>query len=261
MMTKQNNAYFLSHNGLGDNITNIGAINFLSQYYETIYLLCKSNNYENLKLLFYNKPVVLVQFDKSQEDNECNKIIATIYDNTNYDIYISGWCHKKLFYKRRVTNKDIINYNVNKNYTIKYEHIYDFYNDLGLDLYIYYNYFYINSSEESIKLYNDIKHYKNIIFLHTLSSNYEVSLDDVINIHKDKDDSILICANKNVYDKTNQKYDICQKYVYLLVAQYIDIIKNASEIYVIDSCFSCIVFPLHGNKLINPKIFKIIERI
>ena len=40
-ITKQKSAYFLSHNGLGDNITNIGAINFLLNYYETIYFLCK----------------------------------------------------------------------------------------------------------------------------------------------------------------------------------------------------------------------------
>ena len=42
---KQKSAYFLSHNGLGDNITSIGSIIFLLQYYETIYFLCK-NNYE-----------------------------------------------------------------------------------------------------------------------------------------------------------------------------------------------------------------------
>ena len=37
----EKSAFFLSHNGIGDNITNIGAINFLLQYYNSIYFLCK----------------------------------------------------------------------------------------------------------------------------------------------------------------------------------------------------------------------------
>ena len=41
---KLNKAYFLCHNGLGDIFTMIGAINFLLNYFEEIYFLCKNND-------------------------------------------------------------------------------------------------------------------------------------------------------------------------------------------------------------------------
>ena len=64
-IVKQKNAYFLSHNGLGDNITSIGAVNFLLNYYENIFFLCKDIHEDNVKLLFNNKPVIIVAFDPS----------------------------------------------------------------------------------------------------------------------------------------------------------------------------------------------------
>ena len=53
-MNKLSTAYFVSHNGLGDNITNIGAVNFLLQYYEIIHFLCKDDYANNVKHLFSN---------------------------------------------------------------------------------------------------------------------------------------------------------------------------------------------------------------
>ena len=35
------NCYFLGHLGLGDNITNSSAVNYLLQHYNTIYFFCK----------------------------------------------------------------------------------------------------------------------------------------------------------------------------------------------------------------------------
>jgi len=47
---KLKKAFFLGHNGLGDNITMNGAINFLLNYFEEIYFLCKNIHQENVKL-------------------------------------------------------------------------------------------------------------------------------------------------------------------------------------------------------------------
>jgi hypothetical protein len=56
------NAYLLSHNGLGDNITMIGAINFLLHYYDNVYFLCKDKNQENVARFFQDKPVIVIPF-------------------------------------------------------------------------------------------------------------------------------------------------------------------------------------------------------
>ena len=35
------NAYLVSHNGLGDNLYMIGALNFIRQFYKNVFFLCK----------------------------------------------------------------------------------------------------------------------------------------------------------------------------------------------------------------------------
>ena len=53
-MIKQQYAYYLSHTGLGDNITSISAIKFLLTYYETIYFIGKIiYSFANAALKFY----------------------------------------------------------------------------------------------------------------------------------------------------------------------------------------------------------------
>ena len=247
--TKQKSAYVLSHNGLGDNITNIGAIIFLLQYYDTIYFLCKNHYEENVKLLFINKPVIIIPFNGSHELNECIRIINNVKDNAETDIFISG-CHNT-YLKSKITHPELLKYKQDdKGFTTEFSHIKYFYLDIGLDLSIYFNYFNIENSELSIKYYNEIKHYK-IIFLHTKSSTNEINLDDIINLYKNNDEYIIICANKNMYNVSDAKYDLAAKYVNIYVAEYIDIIKNATIIHVIDSCFSCIVYPLKNTNRLN----------
>jgi len=176
-IVKQKNAYFLSHNGLGDNITSIGAVNFLLNYYENIFFLCKDIHEDNVKLLFNNKPVIIVAFDSKNETNHCRRIIHNIRDNET-DTFISG-CHTS-YLKKKITSPDLLKYIQNDgNYSVKYQHIRDFYYDNNLDLSIYFNYFDIASNKISKQYYDDLKKYK-IVFLHTKASNIEIDLDIVI---------------------------------------------------------------------------------
>ena len=281
---KQDSAYFLSHNGLGDNITNIGAVYFLTQYYNTIYFLCKDIYYENITKLFknkiINKNIILIQFNSENEFNECKTIITNAMINTiknvtsnemtnsmsnsSIDIFISGNCHTS-YLKSRITHPQLLQYKQNDNgYNIKWNwnHIRDFYYNIGLDLSIYYNYFIIDSCQESKDYFEHIKNY-NIIFLHTKSSNKEIFLNNIIDKYINKEDTIIICANKNVYENNNNnntKYELANKYINILVANYIDIIYNALEIHVINSCFSCIINPLNVTHKLHAKIVTIHDR-
>jgi len=96
----------------------------------------------------------------------------------------------------------------------------------------------------SIDYYNKIKYYK-IIFLHTKSSTYEISLDHIINQYINDPEYIMICSNKNIYPVKHPHYNISNLYINILIAHYISIIKNAMEIHVVDSCFSCVVMPMN----------------
>ena len=122
-------AYFLSNNGLGDNISNIGAIHFLLKYYDTIYFLCKDVHKENVQLLFTNKNVIVVPFNSNDEYKYCYNIIINL--DSNVDYFISG-VHKS-YLKSRITNDSVLNYKKNNKYHLKYDHIKEFYDDNGLD--------------------------------------------------------------------------------------------------------------------------------
>jgi hypothetical protein len=259
-MVKLHTAYFLAHNGLGDNITSIGAINFLSNYFETIYFLCKNIYANNVKLLLNQECVKIVPFDAKNEFDECANIITNAYNNDNtINVFIAG-CHKNYLISN-ITHCDLINYiQDDKGYTIPYDFIKSFYYDIGLDLSIYYDYFNISSSVTSIKYYEPIKNY-NIIFLHTLSSTMKVDLSNIINKYIYDTSYIMICANTNVYPTDHEHYNISNTFVNIELAHYIDVIKNAKEIHIIDSCFSAMVHPLQKtNKIRNDCLIKIYHR-
>ena len=246
-MLKQEQAYILSHNGLGDNITMLGAVNFLKQYYNTIYFLCKDIHKSNVEKLVPDG-VLLIPFSSSKNENrECAKIINSASSQT--DIFISGACHKH-YLKSRITHPELIRYKKDdKQYTTVHRHIKHFYHDINLDLSIYYNFFEIKSSSESQRLFELIKNYK-ILFVHSKASNVEINIDHVLSKYISNVQYIVICANKNMYNEQNILYNKANNFINIPIAYYINVIKNAIKIHVIDSCFSCIILPLQKtNKL------------
>ena len=257
---KYNSAYILSHNGLGDNITMIGAINYLSNYYESVNLLCKEKYLDNISTLINNKNIKLIPINHRDEFNDCAKIINNISKDQNNDIFICG-CHKN-YLVSRINNFNIKNYNKTKNYVndMKWEHIEQFYNDINLDLTIYYEYFDIKSSDKSMYFYNKVKHLK-LIFCHTESSNKMIDISSKISEYMNDSNYLIVCANKNLYDKNNKYYyTLANIYVNIPVQNYINIIKNSCEIYVIDSCFACIIHPLNVCKKLKANNVEIISR-
>jgi len=263
-LTKDNSmpsVFFLGHNGLGDNITNIGAINYLLTIYKNVYFICKDIYIENLKEIYTDPRIYLVPFKSNNEPEARFKLLIPRYNQKNMDVLISGDCHKSNF-KSKIQNNSIKYRNKNNEYSIdpKYIHIKNFYDDINLDLSIYYNYFNISSSAKSIELYENIKYY-NIIFMHSIAgNNKKIDLTEYINKFIDNENDIIISADYNVYKKEDKKFELAQQYVNVLVPHYIDIIKNAKYIYIIDSCFSCIVIPLSYRNELKTIEYKIFDR-
>jgi hypothetical protein len=264
LIQKQSGAYILSHNGLGDNITMIGAIRFLSNYYETLYFLCKDKYESNVKLFFEDLQVVTVPFDSKDEINSCTIIINNIKQNhKEFDIFICGGCNTS-YLTSIVTHPSLLSYKKDdKGYTVRFNHIEQFYSDAGLDLSIYFEFFDISSSNESKTLYKNLESYK-VAFFHTQASNEEMDLSEMYNYYKNKKDWIVICANKNIYDASDneqkEKHKISEKYINIPIAHYIDIIKNANCIHVVDSCFCCIVYPFMVTRKLKASRVVIHER-
>jgi hypothetical protein len=230
-------AYFLSHNGLGDNISNIGAVRYLLKYYDTIFFLCKDIYVKNVCKLFNGLPVVIVPIDSKNEFADCFRIINNSKDS---DRFISG-CHKS-YLSFRIRSPDILDH-VPNHIPLQYDHIEMFYKDIGLDTSIYIHYFDIESTEESVTMYDKIKDL-HIVFLHTKGSNRTICVDETVQMYKDQLNYIIICANDTVYPIDHPYYTISKKYVNIPIVDYIDVIKHASIIEVIDSCFACIIYPL-----------------
>jgi hypothetical protein len=229
----------------------LGAVNFLKQYYEKIYLLCKDIYKSNVEKLV-PEGVLLIPFNSKKEKKECANIINSA--DTETDIFISGFCHTS-YLKSRITHPELIIYKKDdKTYSCEYQHIKDFYNDISLDLSIYYEFFEIKSSSKSRSLLSLIENYK-IVFVHTKASNVEINIDSVLSEYILDQEYIVICANKNVYNKENCLYEKADHFINIPIAYYIDVIKNAIKIHVIDSCFSCIILPLKKtNRLLANEI-------
>ena len=261
-------AYLLTYNGLGDYITMIGALNFLSNHYKHIYMICRKASIENMKLLLPDKPITYIPLQptgyklhefahKIAEAKQYIKIINEAPINS--DILICGTEQLKGGYlKSKITNKRLLEYKPNdKNYTVKWSHLREFYHNIGLDLSIYYEYFDIPSpSTNTPKITEEY----NIIFAHTKASDCEIQIPDVIAKYADDENTIIICANKNVYPSDHPRYDLANQYVNIPIAHYIDIIKRATEIHVIDSCFSCIVYPLQQTNRLSATTITIYDR-
>jgi hypothetical protein len=260
-------AYLVSHTGLGDNLFMVGAINYIKLFYKNVYFFCKSRNYNNAKLFFgKNSNVTCLPFNGhgKTEINEIKKYINDdLYKNDNIDIFICGNCIKPHF-KSKITNNDYLNHKIiYKNYNLKcsninnsnYAFIENFYKDIKLNLTHFYEYFDLPPSDISKTLFDSVSNYY-LVFIQLKCSNGAVlNISNLLNKYKSDDKVLLICNDVNLYDETDKNYSLANKFVMLQILDYLDIIKNSDEIYLIDSCFIGIVMPLFKtNRLKTTKI-------
>jgi len=197
------------------------------------------------------------------EYEDINKIISEKYNDEKNDIFVCG-LHKR-YLTTKITNQKLLDEAiVDTNYTIdwdtltseNYSFIEDFYKDINLNLTHFFEYFTIDSTRKSRKMYESVSDYY-IVFIQSNTSN-EASLNMTHLIEKyiDDDKVLLLCNDRNIYsDKKSKKYELARQFVYNKLVYYIDVIKNSDEIYLIDSCFIGIVLPLlKTNKLKTDKV-------
>lgn len=257
----EKDAYFIGHNGLGDNITNLSAISYLSNFYKKIYFICKDFYFNNVTLLFSNiQNVEVVPIESIDEFNN----IKNLYDNVidECDFFVSGFCHTH-YIKSKITNPYLCNYQPNcLDNNIYFNHIAEFYKDINLDLSIYYGFFNLPSLDRSLELYNSIKEYKICLLQKETSDgilfNYSES---ILNLG---DEYIIIDINNNFYESSKEnnltKYELASQFLNIEIIYYIDTIQNADKIHITDSCLSSIVYPLSIINKLNTDDITIIDR-
>lgn len=262
-----NNAVIVCHQGIGDIIAMSGAIIYLTKFYEKMDFICKDKNIKHIKTFFESYDINFVTINHNFEFEETYNKVLDYYNNTMYDIYISGCCFNYLKEYKRITiniekyenpqlNK-IKGYNINE---YIYNMITSFYDDIKLSIDICCDYFPFTSNEKSQNIYKLVSNYYIIFIQLNSSDNKKLNISNLLNKYLKDENSILICNDENLYEENNIKYNICQNFICKDFINYYDTIINSNEIYIIDSCFSCLIMPLIiQNKIITHKI-KIINR-
>lgn len=266
-------AYLISHNGLGDNLYMIGALRFLLSYYTNIYFICKRQNYANVVLFFSDEPkIVCVPYDDASgtEMREITNIVRDKYINPDCDVVVCGDFHKS-YLQSKITNPRFLEYkSLKSDYTIEYDTITNstynfiesFYQDIGLNLTHFYNYFVLPETMESRDLYLQVCQYYIVFIQYKCSDGRCLDITDLLARYRGADNVLLISNDQNMYDldKDPVKYELCQPFVYNKIVNYVDTIKNSDEIYIIDSCFVGLVLPYLKTGQLKTNKVRIIRR-
>jgi hypothetical protein len=221
--------YIQPHFGYGDIINMIGAIRYYSTVYEEVIVGCKEDKLKNLRMFFRDDPEIILQsltygtFEEIKERRQVNKVYICGYNNPN---------------RTPITNSNVPDC---------------FYQDLQLDPKIRTKYFYFPESNNSIELYNKlVETGKKYIFVHEKASNDMIDLQYLVDMYSDY---LIVNCNRNMYSIDNKYYELLNNFINQSIIDYTDIIKNAEELYLIDSVMLCLANHLDLSKVNKKHIY------
>ena len=221
---RKKNALYISHLGLGDMLVMCGGVRYLRTLYDEVAVVCKDTYFPNVEMMYKDDSnIKLIQINASiNEESQIREIFQDYNYKGTYDMYLCG-LHKTLIYGAPYNDRC----NIQRM----------FYDGMGLDISIMKSHFKVASTEESIDLFNKIPKNLQIIFVHNCASNQEVAID--VTRFKN-DDTIIINPNKNMYSPDEKHYSFANEFINKRLLAYIDIMKNADELHMTDSSFSCL---------------------
>jgi hypothetical protein len=213
------NIILLSHLGFGDNILNIPIINYLLEKCETIDIVCYYHNLTNLKYIFDdNKKIGFIPFNTYVEVNN-------VFGNKNMTYY---------------NNKLILRTGLHAKVSNISSFPFFMFDDLNINRNVIKTHFYIKNTDISIKLYNMVSDTDYIFICNETSNGDLFNIDEILlknNI--DKNNKLVICSNKNIYEKEHKYFNIANEFVYksnnILLIDYKLVLENASFIILSDS--------------------------
>jgi hypothetical protein len=259
---KAQDVVFCSHMGLGDVLLNVGIINLLLNFYETVHYFCKKEYVCNVSTMFANKPVRLVPVDKFEHKFILSQMTSFKFNTT--DCILAGIMKHIPSLKSVIRNAHFNEYKRRFGTTAVqktlYDHIGYIHSDAGVKWDVCLKYYDVHVPEESMMYYQKIQQYT-ITFMHEIASTAStVDFSKIVDRYMNLPNYIIICANRNVYSLEHPMHKEAQSFVNLPFMFYYDTLRNASDIHVIDSCFSCIPYLLKSMNAISPKTFMIYAR-
>ena len=225
-------AVILTHLGLGDNITAIPAVRYYSTIYDELIVISKKRNANNVRSFY--------------ADNSSISVLEINDDDS--DLYIDN---KKLLRDLEKTHT-LITCGCHSQTNYPYTYLpFNFYDDMKLEYSIFWDYFYVPSSDNSEILHNMLikNNIKSYIFIHNMSSQGPVfSVENVLkNLNIDKSTTLVVNPNINIYNASDPFYTIANEFVNKPLLDYVKTIQNANTLIVSDSSFASlsILLPLN----------------
>lgn len=208
-------ALFMGHLGLGDHIGLNGAVRFLALQYDEIDVLVKHNNVQNVTAMYADNPAIKIipiggGYTVDPTDNRAGE--CYIYNPEDYALVARSG-----FYAFPRTGFG--------------ELPQCFYRDMGMDPSIRHIYFHVPRNNELYKHIEGMRY----IFVQQQSSDHYTNL-----ITWDKDETLTIDPNINMYQEGHKWYELAQTFVNRPFFEYTAVLENASEIHTVDSSFYCL---------------------
>jgi hypothetical protein len=230
-LPKVKQGFYLGHKGIGDMINLQGAVNYLSEPLDELFVVCHSFYVDVAKDLYKeNKKIRLIQVNLTTEVCRNGRTLP------NESIQWTPTFHKLITYFETVylCGLYIPTSVIWRNQWDKYPIPDCFYDDLGIDRKIKNTHNTIKSTARSNTLYEMIKDIP-YIFVHQTSSNKQINL-----VKWDIQSILTIDPDTNLYKQGDPFYELANKFVKHNIFDYYDLMKNASELYTVDSSYSCL---------------------
>lgn len=211
-----NEAIVVSHLGMGDMIGISPAIRKFCKEYDEIYIFTKEKNSKNVFDMYddiSNLNIITVSDNSSMEREEINSSLSEL--GKERDVILSG------IYKQN--HSRFVNLPDN------------FYDDFELDYSTYDEYF---NLPEKVLNNNSLTNLLDGIeynFVVGTSSTQDIT-DEIL--ESLDEDIFVVNPSKNIYSEDDDRYELAQKFLDLPLFDYVNLIKNAKGIYLIDSSFS-----------------------
>jgi len=218
-------AFLLSHTGLGDSIISISIANYLSYRYKKVWFVCKEKYVSNLRELICKSNIELFIVNEDVNISPMYGFDLVRFKNItcNMDVFLCG--------THRFDNPNIDNFPLG------------FYDDLCLDRKVFWEFFEVKKPTENKILYEMIKDKAYIVVHNIASTGKAFDTKSIIEKYAEPD-LLIINFVQNEYNPTDKYYELAQNFVYKPLAHYQDVIINAKYIFLTDSSLFCLALHL-----------------